>query len=148
MNDAQSTNPLPYFAALGVALLMMCYFIAVPAFQNAFRNQTLTDIRHISAQEAKSLIDAGAIVIDVREREVSESAHLPGALLIPIDLLASQLPRLEAHKGLPVVVYDGDGGASGPRAAFLLKSAGFALVFNLNTGFRGWRAAGFEARGA
>jgi len=148
MNDTQTASPLPYLGALGVALLMMCYFIAVPAFQNAFRNQTLTDIRHVSAQEAKALIDAGAIVIDVRERELAEASHLPGALLIPIETLASQLPRLEPYKGLPVVVYGGDGGAPGPQAVLLLKSAGFGLACNLNAGIRGWRAAGFETRGA
>ncbi len=148
MNDTQSANPLPYLAALGVALLLLCYFVAVPAFQNAFKNQTLTDIRHVSAPEAKALIDAGAIVVDLREREVSEAAHLPGAQLIPIGMLASQLARLEAHKGSPIIVYDGDGGSSGPRAVLLLRRAGFAQVFNLNSGFRGWRAVGYEARSA
>jgi len=148
MNDTQAASPLPYLGALGVALLMLCYFVAIPAFQNAFRNQTLTDIRHVSAQEAKALIDAGAIVIDVRERELAKASHLPGALLIPIEMLASQLPRLEAYKGLPIVVYGGDGGAPGPQPVLLLKSAGFALAFNLNSGIRGWRAAGFETRGA
>lgn len=144
----QIASPLPYFAALGVALLILCYFVAIPAFQNAFRNQTLTDIRHVSAQEAKALIDTGAVVIDVRERALAEASHLPGALLIPIDMLASQLHRLEAYKGLPVVVYSGDGGTPGPQAVMLLKNAGFALAFNLNSGIRGWRAAGFETRGA
>lgn len=92
----------------------------------------------VSIEEAIALIDAGALVIDVRQ---SPKTHLPGAMLIPLEVLAAHLPKLEAAKAQSIVVYCGNGTTRGPEAAHILTQAGFTQVVNLQPGIEGWRAA-------
>jgi len=92
----------------------------------------------VSVPEAISLIESGALVIDVR---YSPTAHLPGALMIPMEVLAARLQQLEIDKTQPIVVYCGNGTARGPEATHLLSQAGFTNVVNLGAGIEGWRSA-------
>lgn len=92
----------------------------------------------VSIEEAIALIDAGALVIDVRE---GPKTHLPGAMLIPLEVLAAHLSKLEAAKAQSIVVYCGNGTMRGPKAAHILTQAGFTHVVNLQPGIEGWRAA-------
>ena len=94
----------------------------------------------VSAPEAISLIESGALVIDVR---YSPTTHLPGAMLIPMEVLAARLEKLDIAKTQPIVVYCGNGAARGPEASHILTRAGFTNVVNLGAGIEGWRAAGF-----
>ena len=100
------------------------------------------NVNEVTALEAKALIDAGAIVIDVRERALSGHIHLPGAMLIPVESLQAKLKQLESAKAQNIVVYCGDGSTRGPRATSILNNAGFAQAVNLKSGFEGWRNAG------
>jgi rhodanese-related sulfurtransferase len=93
----------------------------------------------VSVPEAISLIESGALVIDVR---YSPAMHLPGAMLIPMEVLAARLEKLEIAKTQPIVVYCGNGDSRGPEAAQILKRAGFTNVVNLGSGIEAWRAAG------
>ena len=99
---------------------------------------TAQRINDVSIAEAIALIDAGALVIDVRE---GPKTHLPGAMLIPLEVLAAHLSKLEAAKAQSIVVYCGNGTSRGPRAAHILAQAGFTQVVNLEPGIEGWRAA-------
>jgi len=98
--------------------------------------------KDVSIEEARALIAAGALVIDVRDKAVSESAHLPGALLIPLEVLEARLKTMEVAKTQPIVVYCGNGSRLGPEAAHILTNAGYAEVVNLAAGLSGWRDAG------
>jgi len=103
----------------------------------------LPDVRTVSHAEAIALVDAGAVVIDVRDRAVSASAHLPGALLIPLETLAAQMKDLPVAKDAPIVVYCGDGTTRGPRAAHMLNQAGYTDAVNMQPGMEGWRQANY-----
>jgi rhodanese-related sulfurtransferase len=96
----------------------------------------------VSVPEAIALIDSGALVIDVRERSVSAGSHLPGALLIPLEVVAAHLSRMELAKAHTIVVYCNQGAGRGPAAVQALTQAGFTNVVNLQAGIEGWRAAG------
>lgn len=48
-----------------------------------------------SIGEIVAMVDAGALVVDVRERSVSAGSHLPGALLIPVEVVAAHLGKME-----------------------------------------------------
>jgi len=100
------------------------------------------NVKEVTVLEAKTLIDAGAIVIDVRDRAVSGHIHLPGAMLIPLEALSARLSQLEYAKAQNIVVYCGNGSTLGPRAAAMLNEAGFAQAVNLKPGLEGWRSAG------
>ena len=99
-------------------------------------------IKEVSLDEAQALIRAGALVIDVRDRASSISAHLPGALLIPLEVLSVHLKTIEVYRYKPVVIYCASGVSRGPQATKLLNQAGFGQAVNLKSGIEGWRDAG------
>jgi glyoxylase-like metal-dependent hydrolase (beta-lactamase superfamily II)/rhodanese-related sulfurtransferase len=78
-------------------------------------------------------------LVDVRAAAETASGTLPGAVEIPLAVLADSLDALDRSR--PVVVYC----ASGYRslvAASVLTQAGFADVSDLLGGFTAWQAAG------
>ena len=98
-------------------------------------------VKDVTVSEARQLIDAGAVVVDVRDKSVSGSSHIDGALLIPLDALSGRISEIGADKTKPVVVYCNDGTNRGPRGTALLNEAGYTQAVNLKTGIEGWRAA-------
>ena len=124
--------------------LLLLIGMAIAGIWNSSRRTF--DVREVTVPEARALVDAGALVIDVRERDKSAASHVPGALLIPLDLLASNLPKIEAYKGKAIVVYCGNGSTLGPEATQLLNKAGYAQAVNLKEGIEGWRRAGLPVR--
>ncbi len=82
-------------------------------------------------------------VLDVRTpAEVAEGV-IPGAVHINIhdNDFAARAAKLDKTK--PVYVYCKAGGRSA-RASKQLKDAGFATVYNLDSGITGWNRAGYE----
>ena len=124
-----------------ISFLLFASVIAFGLFNSwHFR---VSDVREVTAQEAQALMAVGAIVIDVRDKAVSGRAHLPGALLIPMDVLEARMDKLQAAKTADIVVYCGDGSSVGPRATKMLNRAGYTKAVNLKSGYQGWSAAGF-----
>jgi rhodanese-related sulfurtransferase len=121
------------------ALLVFCAVLMQsgnPARQASF------DTPGVSVPQAIALIDSGALVIDVRERSVSAGSHLPGALLIPLEVVAAHLSKMELAKAQTIIVYCNQGTGRGPAAVQALAEAGFTNVVNLQAGIEGWRGAG------
>lgn len=141
MTESESLHPRRRLAAFAFTLLVALSIASTLAWNMNSRSDRPA-VREASVQEVKTMIDAGAIAIDVRTKAAAASAHLPGAMLIPLEVLQANLPRLEAYKAHPVVVYCGDGTSRGPEAAALLERAGFSKVVNLQHGLEGWRSAG------
>ena len=130
---------LPRYWAFFGSLLV---FAAVGMHSGGPAKQAAFDSPAVSVPEAIALVDAGALVIDVRERSVSAGSHLPGALLIPLEVLAAHLSRMELSKAQTIVVYCNQGAGRGPAAVQALTDAGYTNVVNLQAGIEGWRAAG------
>jgi rhodanese-related sulfurtransferase len=103
------------------------------------------NVPEVSVEAAEAMRAAGALVIDVR---AGVGAHIPGALLIPLENLAARLAEIEHAKAQPVLVYCGNGTTRGQEAVQLLMRAGFANVVNLAPGFGGWQQAGKPVVGA
>ena len=102
------------------------------------------NIREVSLAEAKSLIDSGALVVDVRDQGKYDFRHIPGAVLVPVDTLRVSIPAsVGADRTRNIVVYCNEGVAHGPEAAHLLNEAGFSKAVNLRSGIEGWAHAGF-----
>ena len=95
--------------------------------------------RTISHDEAQLLITAGAAtVLDVRTPgEYAQLGHIPGALLLPVDLVASA-PAVLADLSAPVLVYC-EHGVRSRHASDVIASAGFTQVLNLSGGLATWR---------
>lgn len=81
------------------------------------------------ANEARSMVSAGAMLLDVRSPSEYASGHLDGAVNIPVSDLGGRLAKL-GKKDRPIVVYCRSGNRSG-QAARILGAAGFTKVFDL-----------------
>ena len=125
-----------------ISLLLIACVIALSALTSRHSTAPASGARDVTAQEAQVLLAVGAVVIDVRDRAVSDRAHLPGALLIPLEALEARMEKLQLAKTADIVVYCGDGSSAGPRAASTLNRAGYSKAVNLKSGFQGWSAAG------
>ena len=100
-------------------------------------------VPEVDVTRAKEMMDAGAIIIDVRSKEAFDYRHLPPALQISLAILSTGIPAsLAAAKERQIVVYCNDGHASGPEAAQLLLQHGFVKVANMKGGIEGWAASG------
>jgi 3-mercaptopyruvate sulfurtransferase SseA len=59
----------------------------------------------ISLADLKKAFDAKAVVIlDVRDASSYAAGHIPGAILVPLEALATHVPALKAAKK-PIVTY-------------------------------------------
>ena len=92
----------------------------------------------IRALEARSRMDNGAILGDVREPAVGAAGHAAGSRHIPLAQLGQR--QRELPVGRPVITVCRSGVRSA-RAATLLAEQG-AEASNLDGGMRAWAAAG------
>ena len=92
----------------------------------------------IGQDEAIAVIEAGgATLVDVRSpREYAVLGHVPGAWLIPVDVVVSAAAVLPAFDA-PVLVYC-EHGVRSAAASELLVAAGFTHVLNLAGGMASW----------
>jgi rhodanese-related sulfurtransferase len=132
MRTAQSRR------SVNAIVISLCVAVAIAA-SIANRPHKVTQV---DLAEARALMDSGAVVVDVRERDVSAGSHIPGALLIPLGILAQRMNELSIDKTRPVVVYCNEGTSRGPDGTAVLNQAGYANAVNLKSGIEGWRAAG------
>ena len=112
-------------------------------------------IPFLSADAIKARMDNGdnILVIDVRSSDEfsGKMGHITGALNLEAANLAERLKELgdalEPHKDEPVVVACRTHNRS-PRAARLLKAAGFKDVAVLKGGVMAWSHAGYPCEGS
>ena len=97
----------------------------------------MNDFRTITHEEARALLADGALALDVRTPgEYEGLGHIPGAWLMPVDLVASA-PAVLPHDGRPVLVYC-EHGVRSVAASRLLGAAGIDNVHNLAGGLAVW----------
>jgi len=94
-------------------------------------------VQHVAPAEAERLIAAGeALVLDVRTPgEYEQLGHIPGAWLLPVDLIASAPAVLPPGEQSVLVVCEH--GVRSQRAATLLAQAGVP-VLNMTGGMARW----------
>ncbi len=85
----------------------------------------------ISGAAARQIQTRGAVVLDVRTPSEFEHGHVPGAVNIPHDQVASRFAELGA-KDRPVVLYCRSGRRADLAAAELTR-LGFTAVYNFRT---------------
>ena len=90
----------------------------------------------MSPEEAERLLSLGAVALDVRTpREHEELGHIPGALLLPVELVHAA-PAALPDDGRPVVVVC-EHGVRSRQAAAILAEAGIQ-VSNMTGGMSRW----------
>ena len=73
------------------------------------------------------LVANGAIIIDVRTKGEFQGGHIKGSINIPLDSLRNNLTKIKKNK--PVITCCASGARSA-SAKMLLKSSGYAEVYN------------------
>jgi rhodanese-related sulfurtransferase len=92
--------------------------------------------QNVSPEEAERLLSLGAVILDVRTaREHEELGHIPGALLLPVEL-AHAAPAVLPDDGRPVVVVC-EHGVRSRQAAAILAEAGIPAC-NMTGGMSRW----------
>jgi phage shock protein E len=86
----------------------------------------------VSAQTARTLLQSGAIVVDVRTPAEFQSGHLPASVNWPLDSLGETAARQLNDKNRPVLLHCLSGTRSG-IARRQLKSMGYSRVYNLGS---------------
>jgi len=85
----------------------------------------------IDAKEAKRMMDSGEpfTLVDVRTAEEYQAQHIDGALLIPVDVIASEAAAKLPDKGATILIYCRSGNRSA-TAARALAGLGYTKVYD------------------
>jgi rhodanese-related sulfurtransferase len=91
----------------------------------------------LSATQAVRLMNQGALVIDLRSKELYDAGHIVDARNVPAGEIDAQADTLKKWRDRNVITYC-DSGADGAGAARTLMKLGFTKVFNLQGGLNAW----------
>ena len=94
----------------------------------------------VDAEEAATRLDAGALLVDVREQAEWDQARIPGAVHRPLATIDDWYPDLPTDRD--IVVQCHTGGRSAQVVKALTSQAGMDNVFNLAGGIVAWANAG------
>jgi len=119
----------PYLAAAAVAAALVVVIYELRERVQAFAA--------VSAMQAVRLMNQGALVIDLRSKDLYDAGHIGDARNVPVAELESQAETLKKWRDKNVITYC-DSGANGASAARSLIKLGFTKVFNLQGGLNAW----------
>jgi rhodanese-related sulfurtransferase len=119
----------PFLASAAVLAAMVVLGFELRARVQAFAA--------LSASQAVRLMNQGALVIDLRSRQLYDAGHIVDSRNVPMPELESQADALKKWRERNVITYC-DTGADGASAARSLTKLGFTKVFNLQGGLNGW----------
>ena len=116
-----------------VSALLFSFFMLI--FSELRRkSQGLTNIE---PEAAVKLINADAVVIDIRSAEAFAKGHIVNAKNIPLDELDANHEKLKKMGSKPILAVC-DAGMSSKRAVDSLRKAGLESVYGLKGGIAGW----------
>jgi phage shock protein E len=75
----------------------------------------------IARVDYKSILNKGALIIDVRSPQEFDNGHINGSQNIPLNIIAQRADSLKA-KGVPIICVCASGMRSGSASAILKKS--------------------------
>lgn len=100
----------------------------------------------VEPPDAVKLINADAVVIDVRSAEAFAKGHIVNAKNIPIDELDAQNSKLESMKAQTIVAVC-DAGTTSNRVVERLRKSGIDNAYGLRGGMSAWSQAGLPVVG-
>jgi len=89
------------------------------------------------------MLEAGAVLLDVREPDEYDQGAVPGSMHIARGLLESNVEARLGDKNAPVVVMCA-GGVRSALAAKTLGELGYTNVASMDGGFNGWKDSGHQ----
>lgn len=137
--DNRSCKSPSIIPILFTALLLVCAACVLAGCMstsgtNESRNQESemnVGYRTITAQEAKQIMDsdAAAVVVDVRTQAEYDGGHIAGAILLPLDRIATDSLTQLPNKEQTVLIYCRSGNRSA-QAASQLASMGYTNIID------------------
>jgi rhodanese-related sulfurtransferase len=100
-----------------------------------------TRVKQISPREAHQQHKAGAVLVDVREREEFVKDHATGATHLSRGVLELKIEEAVPDPATPIICYCGGGGRSA-LAADSLQKMGYTNVASMAGGLKGWKQEG------
>jgi len=119
----------PYYASAAIVAAAAVAFYEI-------RERMLT-FAALSAMQAVRLMNQGALVIDLRGKELYEAGHIGDARHVPAAELEAQAESLKKWRDKNVITYC-DTGIAAANGARLLTKLGFTKVFSLQGGVNAW----------
>ena len=99
-------------------------------------------ITEISPEDAATKLSSGeAIVVDVRDKNEWDEAHIPGATHISRGTIELDVEEKVSDPNTMIICHCGGGGRSA-LAAETLQKMGYKNVRSMAGGLRAWKAAG------
>jgi rhodanese-related sulfurtransferase len=95
-------------------------------------------VPEVDPDEAHTLAESGALLLDVRQPDEWEAGHAPAATFVPLAELPTRTDELPRDRRIVAVCRSG---ARSGRATEFLTAQGFDVV-NLAGGMQAWAAAG------
>ncbi len=92
------------------------------------------DFRQVHFHQVRELVENGAFIIDVREKDEYELSHLNTSVNIPMSEIRERIN--EIPKDRPVYLHC-RGGQRSYNVCLLLKHLGFTNIYNISAGFMG-----------
>lgn len=105
----------------------------------------MPDVPSVTPDEARDLVEEGALLVDIREQAEWDAARIPGAQFKPLSDINSWWPDLPTDG--KVVLYCRSGNRSAHAVHALVTQAGRDNVLNLTGGILAWGRAGLEIDG-
>ena len=101
-------------------------------------------IKTIDVHQLKNKMDAqpNLCLIDVRELDEWDTAHIPGAIHIPKDVITSGIESTVADKTQPIYLHC-RGGVRSLYAAQCLMDIGYKEVYSVDGGIVEWAMFGY-----
>ncbi len=96
------------------------------------------DVPHVDPAEGKRRVDAGALLLDVRNPDEWQAGHAEGAAWIPMREIAERQDELPTDREIVVICKTGGRSA---RVTQALVAAGYDAA-NVAGGGEAWQAAG------
>ncbi|MDX1404466.1 MAG: rhodanese-like domain-containing protein [Woeseiaceae bacterium] len=97
-------------------------------------------ITNVEPQDAVKLINADAVVLDLRSSEAYARGHIVNAKNVPSDELAANTDKYMKYKSRPILAVC-ETGMTSSRAVDTLRKAGLESVYGLKGGIAAWTQA-------
>jgi sulfur-carrier protein adenylyltransferase/sulfurtransferase len=104
-------------------------------------DEARAQIRAVDIDQARKMLDQGAVIVDVREGDEWRQGHIPQAIGIPRGFLELRIEEKVPDRKTPVIMQC----ASGTRSLYasrVMRELGYENVYNLTGGFNAWKDRG------
>ncbi|MDR9424590.1 MAG: rhodanese-like domain-containing protein [Marinobacter sp.] len=92
-------------------------------------------MKQVEPAHVHERVEAGAVLVDVREPDYFDRFHLPGAINVSVNTINRRAPEVFTDNDQEIICYC-NGGTRGPRAVQALLDMGYTNVFVLDGGLR------------